>query len=120
MNELIFFLNKVLISGAVIGSIYAMGAIGITLIFSILRFAHFAHGDLMTTGAFITFVVYLWSPYLRCLDILVMMLHGLSLVLHCLHLLVQLMAGGLQNDHDCCHHYGCNHYKQAAFIHVCL
>ncbi|MFT4675246.1 MAG: branched-chain amino acid transport system permease protein [Reinekea sp.] len=57
MNELIFFLNKVLISGAVIGSIYAMGAIGITLIFSILRFAHFAHGDLMTTGAFITFAL---------------------------------------------------------------
>jgi len=57
VNELIFFLNKVLISGAVIGSIYAMGAIGITLIFSILRFAHFAHGDLMTTGAFITFAL---------------------------------------------------------------
>ena len=57
MNELIFFLNKVLISGAVIGSIYAMGAIGITLIFSILRLAHFAHGDLMTTGAFITFAL---------------------------------------------------------------
>ncbi|WP_320822653.1 branched-chain amino acid ABC transporter permease [Reinekea sp.] len=55
MDELIFFINKVFISGAVIGSIYAMGAIGITLIFSILRFAHFAHGDLMTTGAFITF-----------------------------------------------------------------
>jgi branched-chain amino acid transport system permease protein len=55
VNELIFFINKVFISGAVIGSIYAMGAIGITLIFSILRFAHFAHGDLMTTGAFITF-----------------------------------------------------------------
>ncbi|MFQ3229634.1 branched-chain amino acid ABC transporter permease [Reinekea sp.] len=55
MNELIFFMNKVVISGAVIGSIYAMGAIGVTLIFSILRFAHFAHGDLMTLGAFITF-----------------------------------------------------------------
>ncbi|TCS41402.1 branched-chain amino acid ABC transporter permease [Reinekea marinisedimentorum] len=54
MNELVFFINKVLISGAVIGSIYAMGAIGVTLIFSILRFAHFAHGDLMTTGAFVT------------------------------------------------------------------
>jgi branched-chain amino acid transport system permease protein len=55
VNELVFFINKVVISGAVIGSIYAMGAIGITLIFSILRFAHFAHGDLMTLGAFITF-----------------------------------------------------------------
>ena len=53
MNELIFFVNKVLISGAAIGSVYAMGAIGVTLIFGILRFAHFAHGDMMTLGAFL-------------------------------------------------------------------
>ncbi len=62
MNELIFFINKVVISGAVIGSIYAMGAIGITLVFSILRFAHFAHGDLMTTGAFLTFFLTAMFP----------------------------------------------------------
>lgn len=55
MNELIFFVNKVLISGAAIGSVYAMGAIGVTLVFSILRFAHFAHGDMMTMGAFFAF-----------------------------------------------------------------
>ena len=57
MNELIFLINKVLISGTVLGSIYALGAVGITLIFGILRFAHFAHGDMMTMGAFITFVL---------------------------------------------------------------
>ncbi len=57
MNELIFFFNKVVVSGMVLGSIYALGAIGITLIFGILRFAHFAHGDMMTMGAFITFLL---------------------------------------------------------------
>lgn len=57
MDELIFFINRVLISGTVLGSIYALGAIGITLIFGILRFAHFAHGDMMTMGAFIGFVI---------------------------------------------------------------
>jgi branched-chain amino acid transport system permease protein len=62
VNELVFFINKVVISGAVIGSIYAMGAIGITLIFSILRFAHFAHADLMTTGAFLTFLLSAMFP----------------------------------------------------------
>lgn len=62
MNELVFFINKVVMSGAVIGSIYAMGAIGVTLIFSILRFAHFAHADLMTTGAFITFMLTAMFP----------------------------------------------------------
>ena len=57
MNELIFFINKAVISGAIIGSIYALGAIGLTLIFGILRFAHFAHGDLMTLGAFVTLIL---------------------------------------------------------------
>ncbi|MBW2705632.1 MAG: branched-chain amino acid ABC transporter permease, partial [Deltaproteobacteria bacterium] len=36
-------------------AVYAMGAIGVTLIFGILRFAHFAHGDMMTMGAFFAF-----------------------------------------------------------------
>jgi branched-chain amino acid transport system permease protein len=57
LNELIFFFNTVVVSGLVLGSIYAIGAIGVTLIFGILRFAHFAHGDMMTMGAFITFVL---------------------------------------------------------------
>ena len=56
MNELIFFVNKVVLSGAIIGCIYALGAIGVTLIFGILRFAHFAHADLMTTGAFFALI----------------------------------------------------------------
>jgi branched-chain amino acid transport system permease protein len=57
MNELIFFFNNVLIAGVVLGSIYALGAIGATLIFGILRFAHFAHGDMMTMGGFISFLL---------------------------------------------------------------
>ncbi len=57
MNELIFLVNKVLISGMVLGSVYALGAVGVTLIFGILRFAHFAQGDMMTMGAFVTFIL---------------------------------------------------------------
>lgn len=57
MNELVFFINKALISGLIIGSIYSLGAIGVTLIFGILRFAHFAHADLMTVGAFFSYMM---------------------------------------------------------------
>jgi branched-chain amino acid transport system permease protein len=57
LNELVFFFNTVIVSGVVLGSIYAIGAIGITLIFGILRFAHFAHGDMMTMGGFITLLL---------------------------------------------------------------
>ena len=57
MNELAFFINNVLVAGVVLGCIYALGAVGVTLIFGILRFAHFAHGDMMTMGGFVTFVL---------------------------------------------------------------
>ena len=42
------------VNGLLIGSVFALGAIGITLIYSILRFAHIAHGEYMTLGAYIT------------------------------------------------------------------
>ena len=47
------FVNFYVLPGLVLGAIYAVGAIGITLVFGILRFAHFAHGDLATLGAFV-------------------------------------------------------------------
>ncbi|MEQ9812840.1 MAG: branched-chain amino acid ABC transporter permease [Azospirillaceae bacterium] len=47
------FVNFYLIPGLVLGSIYALGAIGVTMLFGILRFAHFAHGDLMSLGAYV-------------------------------------------------------------------
>ncbi len=62
MNELIFFINKVIISGTIIGCIYALGAVGATLVFGILRFANFAHADMMTVGAFVALVFVSWFP----------------------------------------------------------
>lgn len=49
---MIDFINLYLVPGLTIGSVYALGAVGISMIFGILRFAHFAHGDLMTLGAY--------------------------------------------------------------------
>ena len=43
-----------MVNGLLLGSMIALGAIGITLIYSILRFAHIAHGDYMTLGAYVT------------------------------------------------------------------
>jgi branched-chain amino acid transport system permease protein len=48
------FVNFYLIPGLVLGCIYALGAIGITLTFGILRFANFAHGEVMMTGSYLT------------------------------------------------------------------
>ncbi len=55
------------IYGIVLGSIIALGAVGLTLIYGILRFANFAHGDLMTVGAYV--VLFLTSGLLSQLGI---------------------------------------------------
>lgn len=44
---------QVLIHGIVLGGIITLGAIGVSLLFGTLRFAHFAHGDMMTLGAYL-------------------------------------------------------------------
>lgn len=45
---------ELIVYGIVLGSIIALGAVGLTLVFGILRFANFAHGDLMAVGAYVT------------------------------------------------------------------
>ncbi|HEX15539.1 MAG: branched-chain amino acid ABC transporter permease [Deltaproteobacteria bacterium] len=44
---------ELFVYGIVLGSIIALGAIGLTLVYGILRFANFAHGELMTAGAYV-------------------------------------------------------------------
>jgi branched-subunit amino acid ABC-type transport system permease component len=47
-----FFVN-----GVIVGSTIALAAIGLTLIFGILDFINFAHGEYLTLGAYAAFVV---------------------------------------------------------------
>jgi branched-chain amino acid transport system permease protein len=50
------FLQNVL-NGLSIGSVYALFALGYTLIFSILRIINFAHGAVFTAGAYFTYAL---------------------------------------------------------------
>ena len=54
LNALITFLNFVFVPGVAYGAQLALGALGITLIYSILRFSNFAHGDTMAFGTMVT------------------------------------------------------------------
>ena len=63
---MIEFINFYLVPGVVLGSVYALGAVGVTLTFGILRFANFAHGETMTLGAFIALTLASfsgWHPF---------------------------------------------------------
>lgn len=46
-----------IVDGLLTGSMIGLGAIGVTLTYSILRFSNFAHGDLMAWGTYATLAV---------------------------------------------------------------
>ena len=53
-NALVVLLNFLVIPGLSYGSQLALGALGVTLIYSVLRFSNFAHGEAMSFGAMFT------------------------------------------------------------------
>ncbi|WP_195820344.1 branched-chain amino acid ABC transporter permease [Roseobacter sp. MH60115] len=57
LNAFIALSNFVIIPAVAYGSQLALGALGVTLIYGILRFSNFAHGDTMAFGAMVTVLV---------------------------------------------------------------
>ncbi len=53
LNAIILLANFVIVPAISYGSQLALGALGVTLIYGILRFSNFAHGDTMAFGAMI-------------------------------------------------------------------
>lgn len=60
LNALVVLANFVLIPASAYGSQLALGALGVTLIYGVLRFSNFAHGDTMAFGAMIAVLVTWW------------------------------------------------------------
>ena len=60
LNAFIVLANFVLVPAIAYGSQLALGALGVTMIYGILRFSNFAHGDTMAFGAMVTILVTWW------------------------------------------------------------
>ncbi|MCW8842066.1 MAG: branched-chain amino acid ABC transporter permease [Rhodobacteraceae bacterium] len=60
LNGFVALSNFVLIPAIAYGSQLALGALGVTLIYGILRFSNFAHGDTMAFGAMVAVLVTWW------------------------------------------------------------
>lgn len=60
LNALVAITNYVLIPATAYGAQLALGALGVTLIYGILRFSNFAHGDTMAFGAMVTILFTWW------------------------------------------------------------
>jgi branched-chain amino acid transport system permease protein len=56
INALVVLANFVIVPGLAYGAQLALGALGVTLIYGILRFSNFAHGDTMAFGTAITII----------------------------------------------------------------
>jgi len=50
------------VRGVMLGGILALGAVGLTLVYGVLKMSNFAHGDYMTVGAYIAFVLVALLP----------------------------------------------------------
>ena len=57
LNPLALLGNFLLIPGITYGCQLALGALGVTLIYGILRFSNFAHGETMAIGTMVTILV---------------------------------------------------------------
>lgn len=85
MNFTLFF--QQFLNGLSIGSVYAIFALGYTLIFSILGIINFAHGAIFTLGAYFTYVfiggAFGFSGVLANLALPVQLPFALALILGC-------------------------------------
>ena len=57
LNAFVLLSNFVLVPGVAYGAQLALGALGVTLIYAVLRFSNFAHGDTMAFGAMCVILV---------------------------------------------------------------
>ena len=60
LNALALMSNYVFVPAIAYGSQLALGALGVTLVFGILRFSNFAHGDTMAFGTMVTILFTWW------------------------------------------------------------
>ncbi len=72
-----------LLSGVLIGGVYALIGIGLTLVFGVMRVINFAHGDLLMLGMYLAFFIFQLlhvDPFLSILIVIpVMFLFGMFL-----------------------------------------
>jgi len=75
--------GQIVIAGILSGALYAMVALGLALIFGVMRVINIAHGPLLMLGAYATWLLYHqlgWSPYaLMPLAMLVLFVMGVLL-----------------------------------------
>lgn len=66
-------LPQIVVDGLLLGAVYAVVAVGLTMVFGVMRIINFAHGDFLMLGLYLTYVAALLlglDPYLSLLLVL--------------------------------------------------
>ena len=71
---------QTIITGLSIGSIYALMAVGYSLVFSVLNFSNFAHGAVITLGAYIAWALMVSVFHLPFLPALLLSMLGAGII----------------------------------------
>ena len=76
------YLN-VLINGVLTGLVYGLSALGLSVIFGVIRIVNFAHGELMVIGMFLALVLFRWLGFdpLLSIPVAVVLLFGVGYAL---------------------------------------
>ena len=57
------YFTRAFADAVMLGSLYALIALGYTLVYGIIRLINFAHGEVFMVGAFVTYFLFALSPY---------------------------------------------------------
>lgn len=57
------FFTRAFIESVKLGSLYALIALGYTMVYGIIRLINFAHGEVFMVGAFLTYFLFTLTPY---------------------------------------------------------
>ena len=57
------YFTRALLESLKLGSLYALIALGYTMVYGIIRLINFAHGEVFMVGAFLTYFLFTFSPY---------------------------------------------------------
>lgn len=86
LTEILQTLPQVLIDGLTLGAVYAVIALGYTMVYGILELINFAHGEIFMSGAFIGTAILItltslgWTSMLPAVLSLIVMLLITSLI----------------------------------------
>ncbi|MDG4656841.1 branched-chain amino acid ABC transporter permease [Ectobacillus antri] len=95
LTEILHTLPQVLLDGLTLGAVYAIVALGYTMVYGILELINFAHGEIFMTGAFIGTAIFLTMTGLGVMSAMPALL-ALILVLVVTSVLTGVLGMGIE------------------------